>query len=282
MNQPVRYILDTGAILTAPEILAAGQPKILFIPEAVLEELTTRGRGQNRQDIRQLVSLAAERGQFELIRRPAPENDESFTDERAAGLDGADIDIVRTAINFTNELGLGTVAVVTSDKALRDYLHTKRIQCFTPAAFRLLEDHAPDDEVQKEALALSRRQGFSLFVSFAASLVAAVTSTLSFGSLASVISTFPIWATVLLMPTLGILLYGYRQRFRLSYGGAEFLVGVGMTYYVFFPAFDYASLNAVGIIQIVGGLYVMVRGLDNVSKGLEGTKHEAMWTRLFG
>ncbi|GKQ75932.1 hypothetical protein KAM447_24400 [Aeromonas caviae] len=58
-------------------------------------------------------------------------------------------------------------------------------------------------------------------------------------------------------------LYWYRERFRLSYGIFEFIVGVIMTYYIFFPNFDYSKLGPVEAIQILGGLYVMVRGLNN-------------------
>lgn len=80
---------------------------------------------------------------------------------------------------------------------------------------------------------------------------------------------------------LGIGLYWYRERFRLSYGIFEFIVGVIMTYYIFFPNFDYSKLGPVEAIQILGGLYVMVRGLDNVGKGTEGTRIEQLWKKLF-
>ena len=71
-----------------------------------------------------------------------------------------------------------------------------------------------------------------------------------------------------------------RQNFRNPH--FEFLVGVMLTYYVFFPTFSYAALTVVEGIQIIGGLYVMVRGLDNVSKGVEGTRFEQSWKKLFG
>lgn len=54
-----------------------------------------------------------------------------------------------------------------------------------------------------------------------------------------------------------------------------------MAYYVFFPNFDYSKLGAVEVIQVLGGLYVMVRGLDNVGKGTEGTRLEQFWKKIF-
>ena len=62
----------------------------------------------------------------------------------------------------------------------------------------------------------------------------------------------------------------------------EFLVGVMMAYFVFLPSFDLKTLGVIQGLQILGGLYVMVRGLDNVGQGIEeGTRLETLWNRLF-
>lgn len=67
----------------------------------------------------------------------------------------------------------------------------------------------------------------------------------------------------------------------MSYGVFEFFIGLIMTYYVFFPDFSYEKITVVEGIQIIGGLYVMVRGMDNLSKGVEGTRFETMWKKIF-
>lgn len=35
------------------------------------------------------------------------------------------------------------------------------------------------------------------------------------------------------------------------------------------------------IAKVVDGLYVMVRGLDNIGKGLAGTTYESKWKKVF-
>ena len=94
-------------------------------------------------------------------------------------------------------------------------------------------------------------------------------------------STISTWGTLVTLPIVGIALYWYRQKYRLSYGLFEYFVGLMMTYYVFFPSFNYASLTALEGIQIIGGVYVMVRGLDNISNGIEGSRFDLLWKRLF-
>ena len=51
---------------------------------------------------------------------------------------------------------------------------------------------------------------------------------------------------------------------------------------VFYPSFNYGNLQIVDFLQIVGGLYIMVRGLDNIGVGSKGTKIERFWEKLSG
>jgi hypothetical protein len=77
------------------------------------------------------------------------------------------------------------------------------------------------------------------------------------------------------------LIYGLRGRQRLIYGVAE--VGVG------YIAIGSALLDAQTrsnrtkeALAVLGGLYIVVRGLDNVGKALEKTPYEGRWRALSG
>lgn len=49
---------------------------------------------------------------------------------------------------------------------------------------------------------------------------------------------------------------------------------------VFWPKFDYTTLGAADYLQILAGIYVMVRGLDNIQKGSKGTIAESFIDRI--
>jgi hypothetical protein len=68
----------------------------------------------------------------------------------------------------------------------------------------------------------------------------------------------------------GLALYAIRARFPVGYGVGELVIGSLATINVFFPTFDDQGLNRAAWLQVLAGLYVMVRGLDNIGEGLEG------------
>lgn len=48
------------------------------------------------------------------------------------------------------------------------------------------------------------------------------------------------------------------------------------------PFINYGALAVAPGLQVLAGLYVMVRGLNNVGTGPQGTKWEVAWSRIFG
>jgi hypothetical protein len=84
------------------------------------------------------------------------------------------------------------------------------------------------------------------------------------------------------VPCIGIALYWVRERFRLLYGIFEFFVGVTMACKSLLPHLDTSGGNLTFGIKVLAGLYVAVRGLDNIGKGCEGTRLQPYWKRIFG
>ena len=77
----------------------------------------------------------------------------------------------------------------------------------------------------------------------------------------------------------GGLLYWFRLRYRATYGMVEMFIGAWISVNAF--PLDSVLDAAVGL-QMLGGLYVVVRGLDNVGSGVKGTRYEPNWRRIFG
>jgi hypothetical protein len=80
----------------------------------------------------------------------------------------------------------------------------------------------------------------------------------------------------------GILLYYLRARYRLIYGVAETIVGYLTVAKIVFPEVDIHEIDTAQGLGILGGLYIIVRGLDNVGKGLEKTPYKDRWRRYSG
>jgi Na+/H+ antiporter NhaD/arsenite permease-like protein len=82
------------------------------------------------------------------------------------------------------------------------------------------------------------------------------------------------------------LLYWYRGRFRLSYGVVELGVGAALVVYSVvkqLPAGTLVESEVAGrVLQMAAGLYVMVRGLENIGKSLADKPSYAWWKKIFG
>jgi hypothetical protein len=71
-----------------------------------------------------------------------------------------------------------------------------------------------------------------------------------------------------------ILLYGLRNRYRLLYGMFEIIVGIGGIHIILRPlvAGDSTIINSkteeLKWAAVIGGIYIIIRGMDNVYQGL--------------
>ncbi|MEE3718307.1 hypothetical protein V2H45_16325 [Tumidithrix elongata RA019] len=96
----------------------------------------------------------------------------------------------------------------------------------------------------------------------------------------SFLSYIPIAATFLIIITLGIILYIIRLNFRILYGMAELVVGCLTALRYLLPELNVDLPDQIFYLQFLGGLYIIVRGLDNVTKGLEAKDETTFWRIL--
>lgn len=279
---PSRYIIDTNVLLQHPQILSRAGNRKIVIPKAVMEELSHRGEGSKWRDIADLISSSISAG-VKIVNAPVKlENELIHSDGNAQRLSGADIDIARIAIGYAEQQSLEAPCVVTYDKTLAHFLLSRNIKSITGSEF-IGESKSEflNRSIEEKAEKVVSSQKRYLIVSFVLGILASAVGSMVYSNLNLLISTITIWGTMIGLPILGMALFWYRENFRLSYGAFEFCVGVIMSYYVFFPTFNYSGLGVTQGIQVLGGLYVMVRGLDNIGKGVIGTRLELLWKKLF-
>lgn len=274
------FILDTNAITADPEILSRVQSHKLLIPSMVFEEI----QGAKRPSINRLGSLvrqAIAKG-VEIPQGPDSQNISVF-DMTEAKLDGADVEIAMLANDYAKRLGAKNVVVVTMDKALSRWLYRHGIKSMTPHEFSLsTKDDSVDSEVKSIARSLNKQQLLKLVTSAFSSAFVSIVVQYRHAIFRFANEYLSVSAVCLLLFLVGLAAYMWRQRFRLSYGCCETMVGLYITYGAAGNVFNMSTLIMTNWLQIVAGLYVVVRGLDNVGKGMQGTRFEPYWTAWFG
>ncbi len=279
---PSRYIIDTSVLLRHPQILSRVGSRKIVIPNSVMEELSHSARGSKWAGVAELVASSIHSG-VKIVKAPENLKNEIIqSDRNAQRLSGADFDIARIAIDYAEQRGVDTPCVVTEDKALAYFLSSRNIKSITGSEFLgESKQDSLDKEIEEKADQVVSSQRRHIITSFSLGVVASALGNIIYSNINVLVSTITVWGTMVGLPILGLVFFWYRENYRLSYGAFEFCVGIIISYYVFFPNFNYSNLGVTEGIQILGGLYVMVRGLDNIGKGVMGTRLETVWKKLF-
>jgi len=93
---------------------------------------------------------------------------------------------------------------------------------------------------------------------------------------------------ILLTVAAGLFFYWLRGRFRLIYGMCEIAVALAIISLTFYPPTYYLAYDMPSFFEmllsksvgVLGGIYVMVRGLDNMDMALP-TRWHGLWDRIF-
>ncbi|WP_164979403.1 PIN domain-containing protein [Pseudomonas sp. DTU12.3] len=276
------FILDTNVLVQHPDILAMAAGNNLVIPQVVLDQFKQRrSRGVNG-GVQEVIDEAIKKGvriaqaPFQLVTEPV------VSPKDAHRLDHTDLEIARIVQYYAELDGKASVCLVTADNFLTKFIKYYGLRCISGAELLgELRDVAIDKSIEATARNIISKQQRYLITSFLLGIVVTILGILTFINLQLLISSISVWGTLFVLPMLGIGLYWYREHYRLSYGFFEFGAGLVMAYNVVIPDFDYSSFSVIKAIQILAGLYVMVRGLDNIGKSVEGTRLEQIWKKIF-
>jgi rRNA maturation endonuclease Nob1 len=277
-------ILDTNIILRQPKLLGLQIPETHFlVPLDVIEELNVRAtrRGASFDRRVDIIEKASLQGTVSIINTDAPTYRKYRELLNLNKLSGADIAIMTLALNLINKGE--TVKIATQDKEIWRIAEEHGIVMLseddvTNLLINYFIEPKTDttDTVQKEIVTYLKKEQRYFYISTLIGIFTSVlTSIFYIISIDKVIETINIWGTILLVVFAGIVLFVCRERYRLSYGVFEFCVGIVVIIMLFQPTnFNLAELNfnLDFNIRILGGLYIMVRGQDNIVKGIKDTK----------
>lgn len=270
-------LLDSNIILSDPSILAKTKPDVkLGITKQILFEL----RAYNTS-IFDIAESAINNGSIKLHEHPF--NSEYITAPNGALYKGNPTDF--NLVIFASELNKKSenVSIATQDSGLAQLAKIFDIKILNLNDLNTLfyaVDVKIDQQMKEKAKEWSSFQLIKILISTIIPLIIGILIGVYWKKLGFIISYFPVWGTIIGIISLGILAFACRSRFRLSYGVFEFAFGIIFAVRVFWPTFDYQNIHHGEVLQIMAGIYIMVRGLDNIDTGIKGNKYEYIWNKL--
>lgn len=275
-------ILDTNIILRQPKILGLQIPETHFlVPLDVIEELNIRAtqRGASYDKRIDLIEKASHQGTISIINPDAPIYRRFGELPNLNSLSSTDVTILSIALNL-KEKG-EKVKIATQDKLIWKIGMAYGLEILSETDITNLLTNFVEpktditDSVQKEIVIYEKKEKRNFFNGIFTGTIITVLANTIYQNIDKVIGTIHIWGTILIILIAGIALFVFREKNRLSYGVFEFLVGVVAIVMLFQPTnFNLSTLtfNLDFNIRLLGGLYIMVRGQDNIVKAIKDTK----------
>ncbi|GAC1488817.1 MAG: hypothetical protein NVS1B13_17640 [Flavisolibacter sp.] len=264
-----------------PRILGLQFPNTIFIiPLEVVEELGSRTsqRGKSFDRRIDLINEAAAEGTVELVNTELPHFKRFEEVLSSPKLSGADRSILTTALTYKDKGE--RVLIATQDKEIIKHALLNKIEVLTIehignllSAFTTPTTKEPT--IQSAIVSYEDKEKRNFYTGILFGIVATLIVIFIYNSFEKILFTINVWGTIILILICGIALFVFREKSKLSYGVFEFLVGVVAIIAIFYPInFDFKALafNFDFYLKLLGGLYIMVRGQDNIVRALKDTK----------
>ena len=278
----MKIILDSCIIISDPTVLSKKKPSIsLVIPFSNLPELKYSTMLRGVQSLSAVVNSAIKENLVQVY-KPATTPSSDTLGLPSYGLSPGDLASI-TAAQELLEQG-ENVILATQDRVLSQYAAAIGIKTID---LKILQDILSEDielnkKINRAAKALLSAQTRHFVLGIVVGILGNVLVSLIWVHFERIVATATAWGTIIAIVIAGLLIYSLRARFRLQYGVFEFIFGIFIATKIFWPDFDYTSLKPLDLLQLLAGIYVMVRGQDNIGKALRGTRFAFYWGRFSG
>ncbi len=129
---------------------------------------------------------------------------------------------------------------------------------------------------------IKRNQRLSIIVSVLVSSISAILIFFNWVSIVKCFSQINIIIIIVLIILFPMLVYWLRGRVLLFYSLLEILVGLVAMLKVFMSRLDFSTIDGNSVLQLLAGIYITVRGQDNLGKYLKYTKFRDFWEKYSG
>ncbi|MDP2685136.1 MAG: type II toxin-antitoxin system VapC family toxin [bacterium] len=281
-----RYILDTNILIKAPSLLTKWSSRYrILIPDLVLQETgKVIGKIKGAENLLHKVDEATSKGFLHIIKSDPEKH--IYSDELGKRrISYVDFQIAQLAKDYGKNKD--DVFLVTEDRVLQRYAEEIGVKVLSLFNFQNIIQQLKTVDLKDigKSKNVKTFQSKHLAVSFLLGIFLTVAIYVGYKNFELIVSGFPIWGTISLLVIIPFIFYWFRSNVRIAYAMAEFSVGFYSAYSTLKPLltnFDIKIFTDLTIlVPILGGIYVMVRGLDNFSKGIRGTSLENKWRKIF-
>lgn len=278
-------ILDTNIILRYPKLLGLNIPKTkLVITSEVLEELNENSQIAKIEDsFFELLNTAIKSGNISIF---DSESETIIHDPNFSSTYGKVDNSLFIAAFFYKHTSKDKVKIASLDREVQKIAKDNSFEIYNIHEIRdLISQNSKNQPLLQKIIKFEKNQTLQIWLSIISSSVATLIATKSYENISSIIATINVWGTIILILFFGILLFVLREKQRLGYGLFEFLIGAVGIILLFEPTkFNYDNMvfDMDFGIKLLGGLYIMVRGQDNIVKSLKNKKLGIMLKEKYG
>ncbi|KAF0138878.1 MAG: hypothetical protein FD122_3656 [Stygiobacter sp.] len=276
MTHSETILLDTFILTTFPKILDLKSKYYkLATTTHVIQDIKTdynvKLSKRQKSKLLEKIDIKSKEGILQ-IKSINLENIISAGHEIKQGLSSSEISLIDLAYS----LRLESVCIATINDQLSLEVHGFKVRTINlnQVISIYARQSGDNDEILKYKIYYDKKELLSIRNKIALGTVFASILIAAFRYRQALIQKLDATGTISVAIFLAFGLFYFRERQRIAYGVIEFLVGLSSIALIFYPAVDHEQLkfDFSFSIKFLGGLYVMIQGLDNIVKGLAKTK----------
>lgn len=277
------YIFDTNILIRDPEIITKWSPNYkIIIPKFIFPELDKVSSRLGFSSILfETINKAENKDFIHIDNSEIKVSPEIRNKDFEQKLSNVDFELFQLAENYKKEGK--KVVLVTNDRALQIFANKNGIESLNMFQYLSAVKNYKKTEINdlKNKENITEFQNRKFIYGLACGIFLMIITYLIKENFTSIYNSLNIWGTLLLLFLSGIIFFLFRTNFRLAYGIVEIIFGFYITSRTFIENnFEYSNIDIVQVIQIIGGIYVMVRGFSNVDDGIKGTLFEPIWNKI--
>ena len=273
-----KFFLDSNILIHYPEILSYKRnDATLIIPDVVIKELQG-ARIKSLEDISNLIQNSEAKGYVSILSIP-PLPPYIPGDAIWSVVDTSIILYLRSILTTTDN---SEIIFVTNDNRAASEAKFAKVAVWN--AQELIEFYktpgsVADKEIKKEAIQVENKVRWGILSNLLLAIIILTVFVLLARYYGDVVDQLKNATIIIILVIFGFLLFEVREKRRQLYGFTEIGFGILTIVVVFYP--NIILNNWDKFLKIAAGLYIIVRGLDNLYKGSENRQIGSLLRRLF-
>jgi hypothetical protein len=288
MSVNVKHIvLDASAIVASPELLALDDPGIkLYASSEAEDEFRRWSSGLSPQRLKiPILDLAKSKGTLTVLPGPLSilEADQllrnGLSSDRLSSPDRSTIALAISVKQLHPNAEVWVISLRDPIMRITDPRLDIRIPYFM--GYRVLSNARHDPQIFELVRRLRTRNSLALFYSVVIAIVLLLVAIFGLKNITAILFYLGPIGFIGALPLIALALFWLRVHYRLTYGIFGFLVGISVIGNTVLADQHGQYVDFQFLLQIIGGLYVMVRGLDNIGTALDRTSYQKWWRKFF-